>query len=639
MLDLSLCMIVKNEVQHLERCLTSIRDLVCEIIIGDTGSDDGSMDIARRFGARIVPVAWEDNFAQARNTVLAQATSSWILVLDADEEAVGWSCSAMLPLLSNSEVFGYYIQMVSYVGDPASREFVTDSVCRLFRNDPRIRFRGRIHEEAAQSIQELPGSPIAFSSLTLAHYGYLQSEIKRKDKHLRNLSILEEALAEAPEDVLLRYALGTEYFQAEQYAEAAALLLPLLNEISPSNGYGSDLYIKAACSLYLLGQNEQACQIIDAGLAHYADFSDLYDLKASILMKQGKATEALELLNTALSCGDVSAAYTTTSGCGTYRTHCSAARVCERLLRFQEALRHYESALSCRPDYLPAWTELVPFLLLDNRPIRLIGLLLRYPQALNSELLTILIPSALNARSTEIVQYVLLKSPYNSTVIPPLLDVMRLFQEDKDEVACSKLYDMLRSTPGDPMLVRYLWAAAWKRQDASQARHVAEQICSHDSLYLVQLIMEGCEPADSSFSDWQSILQILVQVGAWESVLRLYRHANGRMELGTIPPSLLCGLLKAPSGIKKEWCRLYENDFSKAHQSRFPNTAEKFIFTLLAQSCGTFLDLPASHSSSPTSPAAHIGEASLQLAKASYYGSLAIEWSDFRIYFRSFSFR
>lgn len=638
MLDLTLCMIVKNEEKHLERCLGSVHGLVREIIVGDTGSDDSSMDIARRFGARIVPVAWENNFAQARNTVLEQATSSWILVLDADEEAMGWGSADLLPLLSNSEVFGYYLPMISYVDDAESHEFVTDNVCRLFRNDPRIRFKGSIHEEAAQSIQELPGSPIAFASLSIAHYGYLQSEIELKNKAGRNLSILQEALTKAPEDVLLRYALGTEHFQSGHYDEAASLLLPLLHDISPSQGYGSDLYLKAAFSLFELGQNEQASLIVESGLQHYADFSDLHDLKAAILMRQGQAAEALRSLTRALSCGDVSAAYTTTSGSGTYRSHYAAARVCERLFRFQEALQHYESALSYRPDYLPAWTELVPLLLLAKRPLRLTGLLLRYPQALNSELLAVLIPSAFNAHSAEIIQYIRLESSCDPAALPPLFDVLRLFQEGQDNAACAKLQDMLRSAPDDPMLIRYLWAAAWKRNDPFEARCIAV-LCSHGTIYPVQQLMEATKPADDGFTDWLAFLQILVQVGAWEAVLRLYRHAGHHIDLGRIPSSLLCGLLKAPANIKKEWCRLYETKGSGTSEARSTNAAERFIFVLLAQSCGMLPPLPAFHDISPNHPASHIAEACLHLAKASYYGGLTNEWPDFLLYFRAFSFR
>ena len=54
-LPISLCMIVKNEESFLEDCLKSVRDLVDEIVIVDTGSTDATLKIASNFGARILP--------------------------------------------------------------------------------------------------------------------------------------------------------------------------------------------------------------------------------------------------------------------------------------------------------------------------------------------------------------------------------------------------------------------------------------------------------------------------------------------------------------------------------------------------------------------------------------------------------
>lgn len=77
-------MIVKDEEEWLAQCLESVQGAVDEIIVVDTGSSDRSNDIARQYGARIVPYVWCDDFAAARNAGLEQATGEWILFLDAD---------------------------------------------------------------------------------------------------------------------------------------------------------------------------------------------------------------------------------------------------------------------------------------------------------------------------------------------------------------------------------------------------------------------------------------------------------------------------------------------------------------------------------------------------------------------------
>ena len=73
MITISLCMIVKNEERVLSRCLDSIKDLVEEIIIVDTGSDDRTKEIAGRYTDKVYDFPWNDNFAEARNFSFSKA--------------------------------------------------------------------------------------------------------------------------------------------------------------------------------------------------------------------------------------------------------------------------------------------------------------------------------------------------------------------------------------------------------------------------------------------------------------------------------------------------------------------------------------------------------------------------------------
>lgn len=85
MQTISLCMIVKNEGAHLETCLTSVADIVDEIIVVDTGSSDATKEIARRFTDRVLDFVWVDDFSKARNYAFDQATMDYIFWLDADD--------------------------------------------------------------------------------------------------------------------------------------------------------------------------------------------------------------------------------------------------------------------------------------------------------------------------------------------------------------------------------------------------------------------------------------------------------------------------------------------------------------------------------------------------------------------------
>ena len=82
---LSLSMIVKNEERFLPGCLESVKALVDEMVIADTGSTDGTKEIAISFGAKVIDYPWRNDFSAARNESLRHATGDWILYLDADE--------------------------------------------------------------------------------------------------------------------------------------------------------------------------------------------------------------------------------------------------------------------------------------------------------------------------------------------------------------------------------------------------------------------------------------------------------------------------------------------------------------------------------------------------------------------------
>lgn len=85
MITISLCMIVKNEERVLSRCLDSVKDLVDEIIIVDTGSTDKTKEIAASYTDKVYDFEWKDNFAEARNFSFSKAQMEYIYCADADE--------------------------------------------------------------------------------------------------------------------------------------------------------------------------------------------------------------------------------------------------------------------------------------------------------------------------------------------------------------------------------------------------------------------------------------------------------------------------------------------------------------------------------------------------------------------------
>lgn len=86
MITITACMIVKNEEETLERCLDSLRSIVDEIVIVDTGSTDRTKEIAGKYTDKIYDFTWIHDFSAARNYSFSKATMDYIYVADADEE-------------------------------------------------------------------------------------------------------------------------------------------------------------------------------------------------------------------------------------------------------------------------------------------------------------------------------------------------------------------------------------------------------------------------------------------------------------------------------------------------------------------------------------------------------------------------
>ena len=129
-------MIVRDEEEHLGACLASLDGVVDEVVVVDTGSVDGPVEIARSFGARVDHEAWADDFSRARNAALDYAQGQWILYIDADERL------RPIPRTSSSPSSSRPRRWRSACGCAPSWGRRGAAKYRLWRNDPRIRFAG-----------------------------------------------------------------------------------------------------------------------------------------------------------------------------------------------------------------------------------------------------------------------------------------------------------------------------------------------------------------------------------------------------------------------------------------------------------------------------------------------------------------
>ena len=216
MVRLSAVLIVRNESKFIEGCLQSLVGQVDEIVVVDTGSQDDTVEKAKHFPVKLHHFAWCDDFSAARNFAIERATGTWILYIDADERFEVPVPALLDTVLDDLSKVLWRVRFYPRV------DWTPFAEARLFRNDPRIRFEGVIHESMLKSVDRVvatDGKEIGTCDLTLRHIGY---EDDQTYKNPRNIPLLRARLEKDPGHLFSWWHLGRSLLLAGDKAGAAA---------------------------------------------------------------------------------------------------------------------------------------------------------------------------------------------------------------------------------------------------------------------------------------------------------------------------------------------------------------------------------------------------------------------------------
>ena len=209
MITISLCMIVKNEEDVLDRCLSSVEKAVDEMVIVDTGSADQTRAIAERHHAKIYEFPWIDDFAAARNYAFDQATQDFILWLDADDILPADQLDKLIALKQTlDERCDMVIMQYRTSFDKEGRPTFCFPRERLIRRKAHLRWKGAVHET-------IPFVPRRYvSDIAIEHHKLHCADPQR------NLRILEKLKQAGTMDTRQRYYYARELADHQRYEEA-----------------------------------------------------------------------------------------------------------------------------------------------------------------------------------------------------------------------------------------------------------------------------------------------------------------------------------------------------------------------------------------------------------------------------------
>jgi len=347
-MGLSLCMIVRNEAERLPRCLASVRSLVDEMVVLDTGSTDDTVAIAQSLGATVPSAPWEDDFAAARNTALNHVTGEWVLVLDADETLAAEAIPLIQTVMTEADVL--VVNLVRH--EIGATQSPYSLVSRLFRRHPELHFQRPYHalidDSALALMQRQPRWKVVdLPGVAILHEGYEPGAIAQHNKAARAQAAMERYLAEHPNDVYESSKLGALYVQEGELEKGIHLLkqgLQIQERQTPPN----PMLIYELH--YHLGIARTRQQNPDLALSHYR-----VALQQPIgdRLKVGAYTNLGSLLKTANALEEARQCFQRCVDCAPDFAlgHFNLGTTLRAMGKPKEAIAHYHRAIELEPDH------------------------------------------------------------------------------------------------------------------------------------------------------------------------------------------------------------------------------------------------------------------------------------------------
>lgn len=289
---LSLAMIIKNEVKNLEKCIGSVRGIVEDITVVDTGSSDGTIELLEKMEISSVHFDWIDDFGAARDFALNSTNSDWVIHLDADEvfetdreeliDELARYVGSCITLFVN--IFNHNTVNIS--------DAFSHQMSRVVRRVDSC-WHGMIHEQVFDRVGRRPPFAAQIESAIINHFGYSNTGDVMVKKAERNLKIALR-YHDSVRSTISAINLGRTYILAGDSEKAEQLLEESLI------GVGASTSLPVIYRLLIM--LKLAKDDIDAARKYVVDFGSRYPRRAdqsaseaTVLAKTGEVEKALAI--------------------------------------------------------------------------------------------------------------------------------------------------------------------------------------------------------------------------------------------------------------------------------------------------------------------------------------------------------
>lgn len=301
-MNLSVCIIAKNEEKHIEKCMQCLSDKEVQIVVADTGSTDKTKEIAKKYTEFVYDFKWIDDFGAAKQFAVSKAVNDNILILDCDEylQSDKTILEKLNSMLENEPRKAGRIKCINVLGNGSKN---TDWITRAF-NRKCYKVEGKIHEQIVKTDGEQADTFL--SEVVIKHVGYALNDDEKKKKASRNIKLLKKRLDELENEIdsniqqnnekeipYIYYQLGKSYYMEKDYNNACECFSKGLSfDLEPELEYVIDMVETYGYAMLNCGKVQEALSytsIYDV-FGNSADFKFLMGL---IYMKNAMFDKAV----------------------------------------------------------------------------------------------------------------------------------------------------------------------------------------------------------------------------------------------------------------------------------------------------------------------------------------------------------
>jgi glycosyltransferase involved in cell wall biosynthesis len=307
MVRISACVIAKNEAENIARCLQSVKPVVNEMIVVDTGSSDDTVNIARELGAKIFYYQWNHDFAAARNYALKQAKGDWIIFLDADEYIVAGKIPNVRPFIEQAHANPVIESVICLMENTSGLDGTLrgcNPTVRIFRNSREIRYEGKVHEAIYKKGKPTKAVMDSEQAIVIRHTGY--TRVSFASKLERNNALLEEELKQGIVRDLTYHYLCDGYWKLGRYEKALAFARQAIERNFSNTMMAHKPYVVQISSMVHLGTYPEAAieEMLAEALRKFAHHPEIILQQAIFYMNNGRYRSALEAFRQAVAAND-----------------------------------------------------------------------------------------------------------------------------------------------------------------------------------------------------------------------------------------------------------------------------------------------------------------------------------------------